>query len=90
MVLNHLPKHQFQPRRRSRGWLASTAEHRRRLRKEFQHAPSLQSYAREEFEEKLPGRLSPGSDRDRLAADALPHTPPYTLEQSLDPAFLPD
>ena len=51
VVLNHLLKHQFQPRRRSRSCLASIAEHRRRLRKEFQHAPSLRDYAREEFEE---------------------------------------
>jgi hypothetical protein len=43
VVINHLLKHQFQPRRRSRSWLASIAEHRRRLRKEFQHSPSLRA-----------------------------------------------
>jgi hypothetical protein len=51
VILKHLLKHQYQPRRRSRSWLASIAEHRRRLRKEFQHAPSLRDYAREQFEE---------------------------------------
>ena len=32
VVLKHLLKYQFQPRRRSRSWLSSIAEHRRRLR----------------------------------------------------------
>jgi hypothetical protein len=34
VILNHLLKYQFHKRRRSRSWLASIAEHRRRLRKE--------------------------------------------------------
>ena len=90
VVLNHLLKHQFQPRRRSRSWLASIAEHRRRLRKEFQHAPSLRGYAREEFEECYQDARRQALIETGLAPDALPHTPPYTLEQSLDPEFLPD
>ena len=90
VVLNHLLKHQFQPRRRSWSWLASIAEHRRGLRKEFQHAPSLRGYAREEFEECYEDARRQALIETGLAADALPHTPPYTLEQSLDPEFLPD
>ena len=50
VVLKHLLKHQYQPRRRSRSWQSSIAEHRRRLRMEFQHAPSLRRYARAQFE----------------------------------------
>jgi hypothetical protein len=50
VVLKHLLKHQYQPRRRSRSWLSTLAEHRRRLRTEFEHAPSLRPYARAQFE----------------------------------------
>jgi len=90
VILNHLLKHQFQPRRRSRSWLASIAEHRRRLRKEFQHAPSLRGYAREQFEEcYLDGRRQ-ALIESGLAEEALPRSPAYTLEQVLDPDFLPD
>ena len=78
VILNHLLKYQFQPRRRSRSWLASIAEHRRRLRKEFQHAPSLRHYAREQFEEILPGRPPSGAYRDRPYAGRGPeHLPLY-------------
>jgi len=90
VVLNHLLKHQFQPRRRSRGWLASIAEHRRRLRKEFQHAPSLREYAREQFEECYQDARRQAMIETGLAATALPDVPPYSLEQTLDPDFLPD
>jgi hypothetical protein len=90
VILNQLLKHQFQPRRRSRSWLASIAEHRRRLRKEFQHAPSLRGYAREQFEEcYLDGRRQ-ALIESGLAEEALPRSPAYTLEQVLDPDFLPD
>jgi hypothetical protein len=90
VVLNHLLKHQFQPRRRSRGWLASIAEHRRRLRKELQHAPSLREYAREQFEECYQDARRQAMIETGLAAKALPDVPPYSLEQTLDPDFLPD
>ena len=51
VVLKHLLKHQFQPRRRSRSWLSSIVEHRRRLRDDLATSPSLRGYAREQFEE---------------------------------------
>jgi hypothetical protein len=50
VLLKHLLKPQFQPRRRSRSWLSAVTEHRRRLREEFQHAPSLRGYAGAQFE----------------------------------------
>jgi hypothetical protein len=49
VILKHLLKQQYQPRRRSRSWLSSIAEHRRRFRKEFHHTPSLHGYTREQF-----------------------------------------
>jgi hypothetical protein len=90
VILNHLLKHQFQPRRRSRSWLASIAEHRRRLRKDLQHAPSLRGYAREQFEECYQDGRRQALIETGLAPDALPSAPPYSLEQTLDPEFLPD
>jgi Domain of unknown function DUF29 len=90
VILNHLLKHQFQPRRRSRSWLSSIAEHRRRLRKEFQHAPSLRGYAREQFEECYQDVRRQALIETGLAADALPSISPYTIEQTLDPEYLPD
>jgi hypothetical protein len=90
VILTHLLKHQFQPRRRSRSWLASIAEHRRRLRKEFQHAPSLRRYAREQFDECYQDGRRQALIETGLTPNALAAAPPYTLEQALDPEFLPD
>jgi Domain of unknown function DUF29 len=90
VVLRHLLKHQFQPRRRSRSWLASIAEHRRRLRKEFQHSPSLHGYARDQFQECYQDARRQALIDTGLAENSIPHAPIYTLEQTLDPDFLPD
>jgi len=90
VVLKHLLKYQFQPRRRSRSWVSSIAEHRRRLRKEFEHAPSLRSYARARLEECYQDGCHQALIETGLAPDAVPNASPYTLEQALDPEFLPD
>ena len=90
VILKHLLKHHYQPQRRSRSWLSSIAEHRRRVRREFRHAPSLQPYARTEFEDCYRDARRQALIETGLAPDALPEAPPYTLEQTLDPDFLPD
>ena len=90
VILKHLLQHQFQPRRRSPSWLSSIAEHRRRLRREFQHAPSLRGYARDQFEECYRDARRQALIETGLAPDALPGAPPYSLERTLDPEFLPD
>jgi hypothetical protein len=89
VILKHLLKYQFQTRRRSRSWLSSIAEHRRRLRDEFQHAPSLRGYARDQFEECYRDSRRQALIETGLAPDALPKAPPYSLEQTLGPEFLP-
>jgi hypothetical protein len=89
VVLKHLLKYQFQPRRRSRSWLSSIAEHRRRLRNDLATSPSLRGYAREQFEECYQDGRRQALIETGLAPDALPSTPAYTLEQTLDPDFLP-
>ena len=73
VVLNHLSQAPVPAAPAvGRSWLASIAEHRRRLRKEFQHAPSLRGYAREEFEESRRTRgRSPGSGHRRRAGDGI-------------------
>jgi Domain of unknown function DUF29 len=90
VVLEHLLKHQFQPRRRSRSWLSSIAEHRRRLRKELSASPSLRAYAGEQLEECYRDARAQAAIETGLAKDALPSASPYSLAQTLSPEFLPD
>jgi Domain of unknown function DUF29 len=90
VVLKHLLKYQFQPQRRSRSWLSSIAKRRRRLRNDFATSPSLRPYAREQFEQCYQDGRRQALIETGLAPDALPSTPAYSLEQTLDPDFLPD
>ena len=90
VVLLHLLKHQFQPRRRSRSWRASIVEHRQRLRDDFRSSPSLRGYARDVFAEAYADARARASAETGLLERTFPRVSPYTLEQALDPEFLPD
>jgi hypothetical protein len=90
VVLKHLLKYQFQPHRRSRSWLSSIAEHRRRLRNDLATSPSLRGYARDQFEESYQDGRRQALIETGIREEAIPRTPAYTLEQTLDPDFLPD
>lgn len=90
IVLMHLLKYQFQPRRRSRSWRASIVEHRQRLRDDVRTSPSLRGYARAVFDEAYADARARALAETGLPERTLPVEPHYTLEQTLDPAFLPD
>jgi hypothetical protein len=90
VVLKHLLKYQYQPRRRSRSWLSSIAEHRRRLRNDLATSPSLRPYARQCFEQCYEDGRRQALIETGLSPGAVPEALPYTLEQTLDPDFLPD
>jgi hypothetical protein len=90
VVLLHLLKHQFQPRRRSRSWQDSIVEHRQRLRDDFRTSPSLRAYARAMFDEAYADARARAIVQTGLSARAFPEISPYSLEQTLDPEFLPD
>jgi hypothetical protein len=86
VLLLHLLKYQFQPSRRSRSWRASIIEHRQRLRDDFRTSPSLRGHARDIFVEAY------ADARARAVAETgldFPQISPYTLEEALDPEFLP-
>jgi Domain of unknown function DUF29 len=90
VLLVHLLKHQFQARRRSRSWQASIVEHRQRLRDDFRTSPSLRGYARGAFMEAYADARARASAETGLPEQAFPEAAPYSLEQALDPEFLPD
>jgi hypothetical protein len=90
VVLKHLLKYRFHPGRRSRSWLSSIVEHRRRLREDLATSPSLRPYARERFEQSYRDGRQLALIETGLEPDALPIAPPWSLEQTLDPDFLPD
>jgi Domain of unknown function DUF29 len=90
VLLAHLLKHQFQPDQRSSSWKASIVEHRQRLRDDFEESPSLRPYAAEVFARAYADARERASAETALPLRTFPKACPYTLEQALDPRFLPD
>ena len=90
IVLTHLLKYQFQPDQRSSGWRGSIVEHRRRLRYDFKESPRLRGHASEVFTEAYEDAREQASAESGLPPRAFPKSSPYTLEQTLDPDYLPD
>ena len=90
VVLVHLLKHQFQPDQRSSSWPGSIVGHRRRLRDDLKDSPSLRGYASDILDEAYADAREQVSVESRLPLRALPKASPYTLDQTLDPTFLPD
>ncbi len=90
VVLAHLPKYQFQPDQRSSSWHGSIVEHRRRPRYDFEESPNLRGHASEVLAEAYEDAREQASAESGLPLQAFPKTSPYTLDQALDPQFLPD
>ena len=91
VVLLHLLKHEFQPKRRSRSWLDSIVEHRQRLRDDLEASPEPRGSSRGGIRRArmlMHGRAR--SSRQGCPSGRFPQTSPYTLAQALDPNFLPD
>jgi hypothetical protein len=90
IVLLHLLKHEFQPKRRSRSWLDSIIEHRQRLRDDIEVSPSLGRHLEAVFSRAYADARARAIVQTGLSERTFPSTSPYTLAQALDPDFLPD
>ena len=89
VVLMHLLKYKYQPQKRSRSWLSSIFEHRRRLIKAFKTSPSLKRYYQEVFDECYKYAVKQASIETGLPLNIFPNTSPFTTEETLDFDFLP-
>jgi Domain of unknown function DUF29 len=89
VVLLHLLKYQFQPNRRSRSWLDSILEHRQRLRDDLEESPSLRAHLAAVFPHAYGDARARAIIQTGLPQRAFPQTSPFTLEQVLDPKYLP-
>jgi hypothetical protein len=90
VLLTHLLEHEFQPEQRSSSWRGSIVEHRQRLRDDLDESPSLRPHAADVFARAYADARERASAETGLPLRAFPKSSPYTLEQTLDPKFLPD
>ena len=89
VLLAHLLKWQVQPEEQSNSWRATIVEQRHRIRRLIDESPSLKG---------RPGEMLDGSyvigryeaiRETGLPESEFPENCPYTVEQILDPNFLP-
>lgn len=89
-LLSHLLKWAYQPTHRSTSWQRTIDESRDNIEDLFEESPSLRSVVHELFlEPKTYARAVRDAARD-TGSLPYPAHPPWTLDQVLDPTFLPD
>jgi hypothetical protein len=89
VLLVHLLKWSHQPAQRSGGWASTIIEQRARLLKRLQESPSLRAYPGEVLDEEYALAREKAAAETGLRAGTFPKTCPYTIDQVLDPDFLP-
>lgn len=89
VLLVHLLKWVHQPAQRSGGWASTIIEQRARLLKRLQESPSLRGYPGEVLDEEYAIAREKAAAETGLRAATFPKTCPYTIDQILDPDFLP-
>jgi hypothetical protein len=90
VLLVHLLKWRHQPQARSSGWKGSIYEQRVRIARRIRNSPSLRGYPADIMAEEYFFAVPQVADETGLAEDAFPATCPFTIEQILDPDFLPE
>jgi hypothetical protein len=90
-ILEHFLKLALSPAERARrGWLVTVDKQRVRLAREL--TPTLRNHLEAELPALYGGLRRPVArqlEKDHVSADALPAACPYTLDQILDPDWLP-
>jgi hypothetical protein len=89
VLLAHLLKWHFQPEERSNSWKATIFEQRYRISRLIEESPSLRGRPGETFAGSFVIGRYEAIKETRLAETVFPEACPYTIEQILDPDFLP-
>ena len=89
VLLGHLLKWQFQQDKRSNNWLGTIREQRVQIKLLLEDSPSLKPYLDEVFLTAYQLGLALAIRETRLGEQVFPEVCPYTLEQTINPEFLP-
>lgn len=90
VILLHLLKWKYQPEKRTNSWKSSIREHRMRIRDQFKDSPSLKRYFVEIFVKCFQDARELAADETGLKLEIFPEESPFSLDEVLDPDFLPE
>jgi len=89
VLLIHLLKYKFQPRRRSSSWIGTIGEQRRRIATIIEDSPSLHSFPASILDQCYADARPDAADETRLAQSTFPEGCPFGIELVLDRRWLP-
>ena len=89
VLLVHLLKHKFQPRRRSSGWRATIAEQRQRITAVIEDSPSLRSFPSDILNRCYADARSRAILETGLPETSIPEHCPFSIEHVLDSTWQP-
>lgn len=89
ILLAHLLKWKFQPGARSSSWQATLWEQRKRIGRIVKTSPSLKRYPAEVFLDSYVAARLEAAKETGIDFTLFPEQPPFTVEQALDPDYLP-
>lgn len=90
ILLAHLLKCLVQPERRTRSWDMTIAEQRKQIASLIERNPSLGDLPRTNFDRAYKDAVWRATRDSGLPESAFPPASPFTVQEVLDPAFLPD
>jgi hypothetical protein len=90
IVLEHLIKWRFQPDKRTSSWSDSIEEHRDRILRIIEDSPSLADAPREMLAREYQRARRKALRDTKLPPASVPTLCPFTIDQVLDPDFLPE
>jgi hypothetical protein len=89
VLLIHLLKCQFQPEKKSSGWLGSIEEQRSEILDLLEQNPSLRREVSNGAQGKYASAVRRSCIETGLPASTFPAENPYSSDQLLDPDFIP-
>jgi hypothetical protein len=89
VLVAHLFKWQLQPAKRSRSWSSTIVTQRIEIEADLKQSPSLKRKVRSGLPDNYEKAVRRATAQTGLASDHFPAECPFTVEQILDPEFLP-
>lgn len=89
VLLSHLLKWKLQPAQRSGSWRSTILEQRARILRRLHESPSLKNYPGEIFRAEYDLAKQLAAAETGLLLDSFPSEPPFSIDQALDPDYLP-
>jgi Domain of unknown function DUF29 len=89
VLLIHLLKYLVQSNRRSRSWIGTIGEQRRRILSIIDDSPSLRSFPQSVLNECYAQARSGCADETGIPEASIPEECPFELKAVLDPRWLP-